>query len=87
MSNKAEGQIRLNETKDHLRDTNKEVQQKSMTKNFSIFILFSIIAQIADLEEDMFILRDNLLKEKAAARDEKKRLEDEKVIKVQLLQK
>ena len=25
MSNKAEGQIRLNETKDHLRDTNKEV--------------------------------------------------------------
>jgi len=30
----------------------------------------------------MFILRDNLLKEKAAARDEKKRLEDEKVIEI-----
>ncbi len=28
----------------------------------------------------MFVLRDNLLKEKAEARDEKKRLEDEKVI-------
>jgi hypothetical protein len=35
--------------------------------------------KIGNLEEDMFILRDNLLKEKAEAREEKKRLEEEKV--------
>jgi len=36
MSNKAEGQIRLNETRDLLRDTNKEVFEKTKVSIFNI---------------------------------------------------
>jgi hypothetical protein len=55
MAHKAVAQIKLNETRDVLRDTNQAA---------------------LDLEDEMITLKETLVKERQAARDEKARLED-----------
>ena len=80
MANRAMGQIKLNETRDTLRETNQSVSRKEIFKSkyrslTRIFDFFKIVS----LEDEIMALKQQLIKEKAEARDEKSKLEEKRV--------